>query len=145
MLIKNTAPAMCDSVEQQYLVQNPQYGGYLCQFIDKYKKAELFCDFEIKWSQNDACLHHAMPKFSRMLRNSRLEGLLKLEIWEAMLIFCSETLSKTPKATSAFGLTNLFILMIILIRKEEVTYRISSVDCERGFSVHNLRKTQLFL
>ena len=46
--MKNTLSAICDSIEQQYMVENPQYGSYLREFLDEFESTQVFHGHEIK-------------------------------------------------------------------------------------------------
>ena len=43
---------VCDSTEQQYLVEHPSLGQTLREFVDRYAEADVYHDFEIRRSYN---------------------------------------------------------------------------------------------
>ena len=108
--IQTTLSAICDSIEQQYLVEDAQYGNYLRDFLDRYEHADEFCGIEIKRSHRDAALSTAVSKFAGILKESLLARFPKLELWEAMSIFSPETFPESAKEKAHFGKAKLAML-----------------------------------
>ncbi|XP_053400419.1 zinc finger protein 862-like [Mercenaria mercenaria] len=108
--LKQSLSAICDSIEQQYLVENANYGTHLREFLDTYENAEEFHGIEIKRSHRDVRLLVAVSEFADILRNSLIARFPKLDIWEAMSIFCPDTFPKSVKEKANFGLKKLTVL-----------------------------------
>ncbi len=101
--IKTTVSAVCDSIEQQYLVEDAKYGNYLRAFLDQYEQGDLYNGIEIKRSHKDTRLPVAVSEFTSLLKDRLLARFPKLELWEAMSIFYPDTFPQSAKDKATFG------------------------------------------
>ena len=109
--IQKTLAAVCDSIEQQYLIDDAQYGNYLREFLDKYENASDYYGTEIRRSHRDDRLPVAVSEFASILKDSLLSRFPKLELWEAMSIFSPDTFPNSVKEKATFGKAKLARLL----------------------------------
>lgn len=89
------------------MVENPQYGSYLREFVDEFESAQVFHAHEIKRTERDSRLPAAAFDFASTLRKSLTERFHKLHLWESMSIFCPKTFPKSVQEKASFGNTKL--------------------------------------
>ena len=109
--LHETLVAVCDSIEQQYLIEEPTYGKNLGEFLEIYGNAETFHDFEIKRHPRDARLPVVVSEFSRILRDSIQSRFPRLEIWDAFSIFNPEAFPKSVEEKAKFGSDKMNVLL----------------------------------
>ena len=109
--LKKTLVATCDSIEQQYLAEDPSLGSNLREFVDKYSGASLYHEFEIRRSHRDKLLPDVVTQFATLLLESMRSRFPKLELWDALSIFQPNTFPSTVAAKAKFGKQNIANLL----------------------------------